>query len=86
MVKQILNIFSLFNDLDVYFWSWTVQSISPDVRGGNSAPLTYRVVIVPANSNLRLGLGVEVHFVTRTETVLSLLTGRITDSFRQLGG
>jgi multidrug efflux pump subunit AcrA (membrane-fusion protein) len=64
----------------------TVRSISPDVRRGDSNAASYRVVIVPDDGDLRLGLGLEVRFITGTETVLTLLTGRITESFRQLGG
>lgn len=63
-----------------------VRSISPDVRLGEPNAGSYRVLITPDREDLRLGLALEVRFITGTETVLSLLTGRITESFRQLGG
>jgi adhesin transport system membrane fusion protein len=63
-----------------------VRSVSPDVRFREPAAGSYRVVIVPEATDLRLGLAMEVRFVTRTESVLSLLLGRVTRSFRQIGG
>ena len=52
----------------------TVLSISPDARMTDPGSGTYRVLIAPDTVQpLRLGLGLEVRFITRTESILSLL-------------
>lgn len=68
------------------FLDGTVRSISPDVRADNTASASYTVIIEPALGDLRLGLALEVRFLTETRTVLDLVLGRITDGFRALGG
>ena len=62
-----------------------VRSVSPDVRLSEPAAGSYRVIIVPESGDLRLGLAMEVRFVTRTETVLGMLVGRIRRSVRGMG-
>ena len=51
----------------------TVLSISPDARMTDPGSGTYRVLIAPdTGPTLRLGLGLEVRFITRKESLLSL--------------
>lgn len=64
----------------------TVDSISPDIRLHESGAGGYRVIVVPAEAGLRLGLGMEVRFRVRTETVLGLLVSRISRSLGKVGG
>jgi adhesin transport system membrane fusion protein len=64
----------------------TVESVSPDIHRSDALGGTYRVIIRPAHAEMRLGLAMEVRFLTRAETVLSLLVNRITRAFGQLGG
>jgi hypothetical protein len=62
----------------------TVVSISPDARFNESQTGTYRVLVRP-DGNLRLGLAMEVRFLTRRESVLSLLLIRIKRAFDHAG-
>jgi multidrug efflux pump subunit AcrA (membrane-fusion protein) len=63
-----------------------VRSVSPDIRPGEPSGGTYRVVITPEVPGLRLGLGLEVRIITRTDSALGLLVNRIRRSFGEIGG
>jgi acetyl/propionyl-CoA carboxylase alpha subunit len=46
---------------------------------------SFRVIIAPEDPDLRLGLAMEVRLLTRTDSLLGLLAGRIRESFRAVG-
>ena len=62
-----------------------VLSVSPDARITDPGSGTYRVLIAPETAEpLRLGLGLEVRFITRKESLLSLLFSKLRKS--EVGG
>ena len=63
-----------------------VLSVSPDARFSETAKGAYRVLVVPDTPDLRLGLALEVRFLTRQESVLSLLFTRIKRAFSDYTG
>jgi hypothetical protein len=65
--------------------SGTVRSVSPDAALTEAARGSFRVIIAPEDPDLRLGLAMEVRLLTRTDSLLGLLAGRIRESFRAVG-